>query len=318
MKLVSSILIRIVFFVIASWPGLAQSHSEEVLLNTVKRLFKVPANEIDLARAKLTIDKLVDPGIDIEATLQRLEVMAEAAQTMAGSQAADDRKLAALRTYIYQAGAWNDHRPFVYDLDDPLGRHIPAKLLPNYLDSRLGNCVSMPFLFIILAARMGLDVTASTAPHHVFVKYTDHTGRTVNLETTSGAHPTRDAWIRRNMPMTDLAIQKGVYLKTLSKRETLVVMAMVLLEHAMEEGRYGSVLNLVNVLLPHYPNYAPLHVARGSAAYKILEVEFYSRYPRPVDIPIPYRGYFEHLNDLNRAAFAQAEALGWMPESTTE
>ncbi len=34
----------------------------------------------------------------------------------------------------------------------------------------------MPFLFIILGQKLGLDVTASTAPEHVFVKYRDDMG----------------------------------------------------------------------------------------------------------------------------------------------
>jgi len=149
----------------------------------------------------------------------------------------------------------------------------------------------------------------------VFVKYTNAAGKVINLETTSGASPSRNAWIRQNMPMTDIAIKTGAYLKTLSKHETIVVMAMVLIEHAMEEGRYGTVLNLVKVLAPYYPNFADLYVSQGAAAYKILETQFYSKYPRPVDIPTSKQGYFRHLNEMNQRAFAKAEALGWRPES---
>lgn len=36
------------------------------------------------------------------------------------------------------------------------------KLLSRYLDSRRGDCVSMPILFLILADRLGLDVSLST------------------------------------------------------------------------------------------------------------------------------------------------------------
>lgn len=283
-------------------------------IETVRNLLSIPEERIDLARAKLSIDKLVDPTIDVGKNLGRLNRMVSAIEKMAGVGADDDQKIRALRTYVYRPGPWNAGKPFVYDLKDPLGLHIPSKLLPNYLDNKLGNCVSMPFLFIALADRMGLNVTASTAPHHVFVKYTDPSGKTINLETTSGANPSRDAWIRKNMPMTDTAIKNGAYLKTLSKRETVVVMAMVLIEHAMEEGRYGTVLNLVNILTPHYGNFVDLYVSRGAAAYKILETQFYNRYPTPRDIPRQQLGYFRHLNEVNRLSYARAEALGWRPE----
>jgi len=287
---------------------------DKYILSSVQSLVSKHPSSINFANVKLTIDRLVEPNIDVEANLARLDGMVAAIESMAGLGAGNDQKIQAIRTYIYKAGPWNDNKPFKYDLNDPLGYHLPSKLLPNYMDTRLGNCVSMPFLFIALADRMGLNVTASTAPHHVFVKYTDETGKTINLETTSGANPSRDAWIRKNMPMTDLAIKNGAYLKTLSKHETIVVMAMVLIEHALEEKRYGTVLNLVNILLPHYPNYVDLHVSRGSAAYKILESQFYSRFPTPRDIPPQHLGYFQHLNELNRQSFAQAEALGWQPE----
>lgn len=295
--------------------GSAEAQSDKRILNALDRLLSVEESQTDLARAKLMIDKMVDPGISIKSGLEQIEAIATAVDGIVSPNASSDQRVAALRSYLYRAGPWNDNRPFKYDLEDPLGHHLPSKLLPNYLESRLGNCVSMPFLFIAVADRMGLNVTASTAPHHVFVKYTDDSGKNINLETTSGANPARDEWIRQNMPMTDEAIENGAYLKTLSKRETLVVMAMVLVEHAEEEGRYGTALNLVNLLLPHYPNFVDLYVARGSAAYKILETRFYSQYPRPIDIPVNERGYFQHLTDLNRQAFAQAEALGWRPES---
>jgi len=69
----------------------------------------------------------------------------------------------------------------------------------------------MPFLFIILGDKLGIDVTASTAPLHVFVKFTDTDGKTYSLETTSGANFSRDAWYREQMPMTNQAIDNGVY-----------------------------------------------------------------------------------------------------------
>ena len=66
-------------------------------------------------------------------------------------------------------------------------------------------------LFVALAQRLGLNATLSTAPDHMFVKYTDDvTGKTVDLETTSGAYPARDAYIRQNMPMTDASIANGI------------------------------------------------------------------------------------------------------------
>ena len=43
-------------------------------------------------------------------------------------------------------------------------------------------------------------------------------GRIFNLETTSGAHVTRDEWYRSNLPMTDAALRNGLYMRPLSRR----------------------------------------------------------------------------------------------------
>src|SRR3546814_13674837 len=71
------------------------------------------------------------------------------------------------------------------------------KLLPTYLASRRGNCVSMPVLHIILAEKLGLNVHLSTAPLHMFVRYTNpQNQRDLSIEPTSGGYPTRDVWSR--------------------------------------------------------------------------------------------------------------------------
>lgn len=56
----------------------------------------------------------------------------------------------------------------------------------------------MPILFLILGDRLGLDMALASAPLHMFVRWRDSSGRTLSLETTSGAHPARDAWFRHN------------------------------------------------------------------------------------------------------------------------
>ncbi len=133
-----------------------------------------PDDKIDFARAKLTFDKLYDPAsTNIDASLKQIDGMVRTIRAMAGPQAPPQLRLVALRTYIYKAGPWNDNNPFTYDFADPLGRKSSNQLLATYLRTRRGNCVSMPMLFAALAQRLGLDVTLSTAPHHVFVKYHD-------------------------------------------------------------------------------------------------------------------------------------------------
>jgi hypothetical protein len=85
----------------------------------------------------------------VAATMAELDQMAEEARRLAGPSPTEGDLLAALRKLIYESGPWNGYRPFAYDHSDPYGDHISNKLLHAYLATRLGNCISMPVLFLI-------------------------------------------------------------------------------------------------------------------------------------------------------------------------
>ena len=272
-----------------------------------------PEADIDLARAKLTFDQMIDPSIDVDAELVQIDAMAGTVREMAGSNATDLQTAQALQKFIYESGEWNGFRPYQYDFDDPLGTKLSNKLLHNYIDSGKGNCITMPFLYIVLGDRLGLNVTASTAPLHVFVKFTDRdTGQLYNLETTSGANPTRDDWYRQKMPMTDQAIANRVYMATLTRKETVAVMADIVMEGFLAQGRQKDAIMVADAILEAYPTHVYATLKKGAATYRLLRVNFLDKYPEgPHTIPVEDRPAFEYLSRMNLQAFSQAEALGW-------
>ena len=280
----------------------------------IQQILQNPPEAYDLARLKFTFDKYIDPQTDVDAGVQQVDRMASTVLRMAGDSATSFQKMQALRKFIYMAGEWNGYKPFQYDHEDPYGQKISNKLMQSYIDSRRGNCITMPFLFILLGERLGLKVTASRAPLHVFVKFTDDaTGYTFNVEATSGANPARDIWYQQNMPMTEKALANGVYMQPLSRPETIVVMATVLVEYYIDTGKYQEAIQLAEILLKHYPNDAYLYTKIGTAYYHLLDLNFYQRFPTPKQIPRQQLGLYQHWSEQNRLAFAKAEALGWQP-----
>lgn len=273
-----------------------------------------PAESLDYARAKLAIDRLVDPTVDSDRASIDLDRLAAEALRLAGPSAGANARLAALRRLIYEPGAWNAERPFAYDHGDPLGQDIRNMLLPVYLATRRGNCVSMPILFLILAERIGLDVALATAPLHMFVRWRDESGGTLNLETTSGAHPARDAWFRENMPMSERALANGLYMRSLGRREAVAAMAGLLLDHLLGEARYDDAIQVADVILAHAPSDVYAMLKKATACGHIIRTEFQARYPIPFQIPLPRRPRYLALQRSNDALFAAAEALGWQPE----
>lgn len=289
------------------------SHAVADIRSDVEALFARDMATIDLARLKIEVDQMIDGSIDVEAQLAEIDQMAVAIEGMLPRGADSWAKIEAIRRYIYEAGPWNGNNAFSYDHDDPYGLDVRNKLLSDYIADRRGNCITMPFLFIILGQRLGLEVTPAMAPLHVFVKFTDDQGVTHNLETTSGAGRARDSHYRGLMPITDKAVENGVFLTPLTREQTVAVIATVLVEDLISRKRYLDAMAVANIILKHYPNFAYLMVKKGTAAYYLLQAEFRDKYADANDIPQDQQAYFQYLQRVNQSSFAQADALGWKP-----
>ena len=281
---------------------------------TVAALLAVPDEaRIDYAAAKLAIDRLIDDSGDPAVTIAAVDRMAEGVRRLAGAGAGANQRLVALRRTLYEPGPWNDRRPFAYDHDDPLGRNIANKLLAHYLATRRGNCVSMPILFLILADRLDLDVTLATAPLHIFARYRDADGGTFNIETSNGGHPARDDWYIGTMGISRRAIASGLYLRSLSRRENVALMATTLVEHLLDRRRYAQAAAVCAAILRHAPRDGYTMAKLGSAYGGLLEQEFLEKYPKRTQIPVPLLPRYRMLAERSHRAFAAAESLGWEP-----
>ena len=280
---------------------------------TIRTLLETPESRIDLAKAKLTIDRMIDPSIDVSATLSQLDAMARQLKAMLPPGASSRLTLDALRYHVYQASPWNGNAPFQYDLEDPLGLNIRNKLLTTYLSTRKGNCISMPMFFIIIGQKLGLDVTASLAPNHVFVKYRDSDGTYYNIETTSGAGFARDSWMRQQSPMTDKAIAAGIYMRPLTKKETVGVMVDTLLEFYGEQGFQEQRVKLARLVLQHSPRNVAVILHQHQAYLTIWRRDFANRYPTRGDVPVDQRPRLMELEGSLKSLFEQAYGLGWRP-----
>jgi regulator of sirC expression with transglutaminase-like and TPR domain len=283
--------------------------------NFIEKTLSRPSSEIDLARTKLTIDQFVDPSINIEQSLEDLNRIAQTVHSASTPDMTAIDRMMSLRAYLYEGGYWNQFNPYQYDFNDPLGTKLHNQLLPTYLSTKKGNCISMPFLFIVLAEKLGLDVTVATAPLHVFVKFKDPmTGQVFNLETTNGAKIENDNFYNEMMPMTDTAIKNGVYLKSLNKKETVAVMTIVLSEYYAEQKQWQNGIDIVTLILKYYPNYAYAMLKLGNFYSDLLQekVKFF-RAKGTIT-----KTEKEHLDDLhaqNQGWFTKAEAIGWQPVS---
>lgn len=293
--------------------ALAGTRAGADIVDDVEAIFAKHKNNLNFAAVKTETDFLVDPSISVARQLAQIDQMVFAIEKMLPPNADEWQKIETIRKYIYEAGLWNSYKAFSYDHDDPLGQDPSNRLLANYIKGRKGNCVTMPFLFIILGQRLGLDMKPALAPIHVFVKFTDAQGQTHNLEATSGGGRTRDSHYRKLLPITDRAIESGIFMRGVADEETIAVITVVVVEDLIRLKRYDDALAVSDVILSHYPDYAYALVKRGTAAYYALKTEFYDVYQTAQDIPPELHERLNELQSINQDVFSRADFLGWKP-----
>jgi regulator of sirC expression with transglutaminase-like and TPR domain len=313
----SSLLFASVQLVSSSASAAMKSSSRDPALRTVEALLATPEGQIDFAKAKVSIDHLIDPKVNEGATLLQLDAWATKIRARFPAKATRREKLDILLSSLYQPGPWNDYRPFSYDLDDPLGANLHTKLISTYLATRKGNCVSMPILFAILGQKLGLPVTLATAPEHVLVKFLADDGEWLNVEATAGGFKF-DSSYERETGMSAKAIQNEIYLRPLGPRDSVGVMLSTLMEFYARQHEQTRRVAVADAALKANPKDTVAMIHKATGYYWLLHTRYHLVYPRPVDIPAAKRQEFEQLSRQNVLWFAKAEDLGWTQPSEAQ
>lgn len=274
-------------------------------------------DRIDYAAVKLTVDSMTDPTTDavaIERQLAHWESMVR------GSVPADAdawETFAALVKTIYEPGPWNDNKPFIYDLDDPLGKNLANKRLSTYLETRKGNCVSMPIFVLILGQRLGLPVALAKAPKHLLLKFADDRQMAwINFEATAGGFKA-DRSYERDTGISETAMANQLYLRPLTPRENVIAIASTLAEHYSQDTNGDALMALADLALAENPRDHKAMLWKGTAYAFQIDARIKKPYPDPSDVPMHLVSEYQRLNRSNHEWFQKAEALGWK-EWTTE
>lgn len=287
-------------------------------LQPIRSLFALPEEKIDLAEARLMIEKFFDPSINIAATLSEIERIVAAIKKVPRYSESTEGKLNGIAQYLYLAGEWNGNRPYHYDFDDPLGTTKPENSrVSHYLKTREGNCVSMPLLVLILGEKLGLDMSLSTAPLHLFVRLNDK-GHFYNFEATAGGLKADSSYVK-SFAITEKALENDIYLQSLTKRETLSVMLSGLAKHyserSQESSDFDKSFELTSLMLEHYPNNVTAMIIRGNTWRNILyrDVKAFKK-KRAAMTPF-IKKHFDALLSRNLQWYEKAESLGWRQPS---
>jgi len=209
--------------------------------------------------------------------------------------------------------------PFRYDFNDIFGEEDWSNMfVTKLLLFKEGNCHSLPYLYKILAEELGETAHLALAPNHIYIKHYSKKTGWYNTELTSASFPI-DAWLTASGYIHLDTIRNGVYMDTLSQKESL---ALTLIDLAKGyERKFGVldgqfILKAVDKALEVDPNFINALLLKAETQKKLFENEMLLRsMENPNDLieqSEEYRNLFLEMQNI----YVKIHQLGYrqMPE----
>lgn len=272
--------VTIVFLVIFIY-GSAFSQSSYTG-QSVEELFKLPEEEINIGIASLVLAKEFYPDMKVDFFLYRFDYMAQRFSEVFGQYENPDERVRALNTYFYKSGFWNDGITFSYDDDDLHVTKLSNRFINGYIATKRGSCITMPLLYVIIGERLGWPIYPVRSAKHFFVRYIPKElsfNFQQNIETTNGGSFISDQQYKLDVQIPDKAIENGVYLRTLSKKEYLASLLLINANQHLENNNVETAKKYLRIAIQYdstlssaYWNFALINFAEA----RKLEEELYN------------------------------------------
>lgn len=202
---------------------------------------------VDMADAVFAIENPFYCGkLDYDAYISEINRIVDGVSAMASSPMvnAPTRDMAlnyAIYLFYTQPCELNHQRPYQYDTESLFtdGGYVGG-MVHNLLTTGHGTCRSLPYLYKIIADRIGAQAYLANAPMHTYIRHQDTTGRWWNFETTTGTY-SRSSFIMDSYHITEDGIRSGLYMTNLTDKESVVQLLYDLLciyEH--QTGFYSN------------------------------------------------------------------------------
>lgn len=198
---------------------------------SVQDLLNLQANQVDIGFYALSLAKEIYPDLNVAAYSAKIDKLALQVRQLAGNNPDPEWRVRCLNTIIYLQGKYHGSRDAVYSRNEQYFH------LNHLLDTKQGNCFSMPLLYVAVAQRLGWPIYPVAVPDHMFVRYADPAFKQQNIETTSGGGYEPDESYAKDFKVSKLARAQGTYLRTMSYRELL---AHLVENNGVWIGRHGQ------------------------------------------------------------------------------
>ncbi len=188
-------------------PGVREVPTLEGLADwgRINAILHGPEQDIDPAELNLLVAHSLDRSVNVHQTLMQLAYMASTVRVRFGRHCDDACKIAHLNNYLFVEEGYAAEF-------DPSGLYnrLERDMIHSVLETRMGYCEGLTYLYIALGQRLGLRLNAVAARQHMYVRYTSPNGSTVDIDTTMGG--------RRPVLTSRCEAFAGVYGQTLSPK----------------------------------------------------------------------------------------------------
>ncbi|MEK7071176.1 MAG: transglutaminase family protein [Patescibacteria group bacterium] len=178
-------------------------------------LHRAVESKIDIATVSLNLAKEVYPDIELKTYLIQVDFIARRVGKIVNGSKDPDYRIRAINTVLFQ------ELNFSYDLEDPLGMKPENRFINKTLETKKGNCYTLPLLYISIAQRLGYPIYPVLAPEHIFARYESPPLKSSNIEVTARGGEATDEQYIRDFKIPRKSIESGAYLSTLTYKEYL-------------------------------------------------------------------------------------------------
>lgn len=211
------------------------------------------------------------------------------------------------------------YSPFGYDFNDVFGHTTRENLfVSKLLQTRNGNCHSMPYLYKILCEELGAMANLALAPNHVYIKHNSIKDGWYNTELTSGIFPI-DAWVMASGYVHLDAISNGAYMKALNNGESIALVLIDLADNynAKFPNNNGAfVLKCCETAIKEYPNFASALILKAETRYKQIE-QIQDKTKHDLEFRELEKQY-AHIHEIGYRNMPENMYLNWLVSLKTE
>lgn len=211
------------------------------------------------------------------------------------------------------------HLPYSYNFDDFNGaKDWSSTFVSTLLETRKGNCHSLPYLYKMIVQETGDNAYLALAPNHIYIKLYCKKNGWYNTELTSGQFPV-DAWLMASGYIHLSAVQNGIYMDTLSDAKSIALCVLDLAQGyqrklGMEDGSF--MLSCCNLAQRYFPDCIPALLLQSEIYQSLFTTQLgKSTYKTPQELINNNTSAAQLFNDMQALA-KKIHALGYrrMPE----